>query len=216
MDISKNSLVDQVYSILRHDIITLKYPLGSRFNVNEIKDSLQVSSTPIREAINRLQQEGLMTYENNIGARIIGLSKHDVDEINELALTLHHKAIFLSVKRGDLDDMVNELKRHVAEYNKAKNEEDEVLAIYDFIGTYYHNCKNNRIDKSMKGIQGQQLLLRWIYAKTQTQRRADSETLDKMLSATIAKDPIAVCEALDAFTSKCVPFVLDYIKNYQE
>ena len=58
--VKRDSLVDQVYNILRGQIIRLHYPLGSRLNVNEIKNDLNVSSTPIREAVNRLQQEGLI------------------------------------------------------------------------------------------------------------------------------------------------------------
>ena len=57
--LKKESLVDQVYARLRGDIITLKLPLGSHVNVNELQDKLGVSCTPIREAVNRLQQEGL-------------------------------------------------------------------------------------------------------------------------------------------------------------
>ena len=66
--IKKQSLVDQLYSQLREEIITLRYPLGSRLNVNEIQDDYGVSSTPLREALNRLQQEGLVVMENNVGA----------------------------------------------------------------------------------------------------------------------------------------------------
>ena len=54
--------------MLRGDIITLRRPLGSKLNVNELQDELGVSCTPIREAVNRLQQEGLVVYENNVGA----------------------------------------------------------------------------------------------------------------------------------------------------
>ena len=54
--IKKRSLVDQVYEMLRGDIITLRRPLGSKLNVNELQDELGVSCTPIREAVNRLQQ----------------------------------------------------------------------------------------------------------------------------------------------------------------
>ena len=64
--IKKRSLVDQVYEMLRGDIITLRRPLGSKLNVNELQDELGVSCTPIREAVNRLQQEGLVVYENNV------------------------------------------------------------------------------------------------------------------------------------------------------
>ena len=72
--IKKRSLVDQVYERLRADIVSLRLPLGSKVNVNELQDILGVSCTPIREAINRLQQEGLVTYENNVGARVLTLT----------------------------------------------------------------------------------------------------------------------------------------------
>ena len=86
--IKKASLVDQIHSKLREDIITLKIPMGTRLNVNELQSDLGVSCTPIREAVNRLQQEELVVYENNVGARVLTLHEHDVREINELALTL--------------------------------------------------------------------------------------------------------------------------------
>lgn len=95
--IKKRSLVDQVYEMLRGDIITLRRPLGSKLNVNELQDELGVSCTPIREAVNRLQQEGLVVYENNVGAHILDLDQHDITEIEQLAMTLHCAAIRLAM-----------------------------------------------------------------------------------------------------------------------
>ena len=82
--LKKQSLVDQIYDQIRLGIITLKMPLGSRLNVSELQEKYGVSSTPIREAINRLQKEGLVEYENNIGARVVSISEDDVKEIQEL------------------------------------------------------------------------------------------------------------------------------------
>lgn len=93
--IKKRSLVDQVYEMLRGDIITLRRPLGSKLNVNELQDELGVSCTPIREAVNRLQQEGLVVYENNVGAHILDLDQHDITEIEQLAMTLHLSLIHI-------------------------------------------------------------------------------------------------------------------------
>ena len=62
LSIKKRSLVDMVYDKLRGAIIQLQLPLGSKLNVNELQDKIGVSCTPIREAINRLQQEGLVVY----------------------------------------------------------------------------------------------------------------------------------------------------------
>ena len=59
LSIKKQSLVDMVYEKLREAIIQLQIPLGSKLNVNELQSKMGVSCTPLREAINRLQQEGL-------------------------------------------------------------------------------------------------------------------------------------------------------------
>ena len=99
--IKKQSLVDQIYSRLREDILNLRFPLGSRINVNEIQDELGVSSTPLREALNRLQQEGLVVMENNVGASVLTLDAHDVEEIEELAFTLQSAAVRFSLELGD-------------------------------------------------------------------------------------------------------------------
>ena len=98
--LKKESLVDQVYARLRGDIITLKLPLGSHVNVNELQDKLGVSCTPIREAVNRLQQEGLVLYKNNVGAEVLTLEAHDVQEIQELALALQKEAARLAMLRA--------------------------------------------------------------------------------------------------------------------
>ena len=111
--IKKRSLVDQVYERLRSDIITLRLPLGSKVNVNELQDTLGVSCTPIREAVNRLQQEGLVTYENNVGAKVLTLEPKDVEEIQFLATTLHCAAAKLAMDRGDHKVMAEQLRRRL-------------------------------------------------------------------------------------------------------
>lgn len=98
--IKKQSLVDQIYQRLRENIITMQLPLGSHLNVNELQSQMGVSCTPIREAINRLQQEGLVVYENNVGARVLMLDEHDVREIQELAATLQVTASVWRSGRG--------------------------------------------------------------------------------------------------------------------
>ena len=154
--IKKRSLVDQVYEMLRGDIITLRRPLGS----NELQDELGVSCTPIREAVNRLQQEGLVVYENNVGAHILDLDQHDITEIEQLAMTLHCAAIRLAMAHGDRAAIVTGLEKYLEEYRRARNVQSEVMAVNRFVGTFYAHCGNRRLDANMISIQGQQLLLR--------------------------------------------------------
>lgn len=209
--IKKRSLVDQVYETLRRDIITLRRPLGSKLNVNELQEELGVSCTPIREAVNRLQQEGLVVYKNNVGAHILDLEEHDVIEIQQLAMTLHCAAIRLAMEHGDRSAIVAGLEKHLEEYRRVQSVQSEVMAVNGFVGTFYHHCGNRRLDASMISIQGQQLLLRYIYANCLTRRGSNAEDFEAMLAAARAGDADHICAALQANTDRSIPTLLEFV-----
>ena len=211
--IKKRSLVDQVYEVLRRDIITLRRPLGSKLNVNELQEELEVSCTPIREAVNRLQQEGLVVYKNNVGAHILDLEEHDVIEIVQLAMALHCAAIRLAMAHGDKSAMVTELEKHLEDYKRAQNVQSEVMAVNGFVGTYYHHCGNRRLDASMLSIQGQQLLLRYIYANCLTRRGSNAEDFEAMLEATRAGNADKICAGLQANTDRSIPTLIEFVRR---
>ena len=141
--IKKQSLVDQIYQRLRENIITMQLPLGSHLNVNELQSQMGVSCTPIREAINRLQQEGLVVYENNVGARVLMLDEHDVREIQELAATLQVTAVRLALRQGDRQRMALEIREQIRRYEQALTPQEEGGAVHELVGVFYHNCGNN-------------------------------------------------------------------------
>lgn len=161
--IKRTSLVDQVHDQIRADIIAMTYPLGGKLNVNELQEVYGVSSTPLREAITRLQAEGLVTYENNVGARVISLSDKDIVEIQDLALTLHSAAVRFSMERGDLNKLAEEVRQHAEAYQSAKSGNNRIKHIFCLIGAFYRFSGNTRLDMNMKIIQGQQLILRHLY-----------------------------------------------------
>ncbi len=194
--IKKRSLVDQVYERLRSDIITLRMPLGSKVNVNELQDTLGVSCTPIREAINRLQQEGLISYENNVGARVLTLTPRDVEEIQQLATTLHCAAARLAMERGDHAAMAGQLRRRLEEFQAAQSTQAQVQAVHHFIEVFYLHCGNRRLDKSMLSIQGQQLLLRNLYAAGGPDGARDSADFERICAGVEAGDVERVCAAI--------------------
>lgn len=211
--IKKQSLVDQVYEKLRGDILTLQRPLGSKLNVSELQEELGVSCTPIREAVNRLQQEGLVVYENNVGARVLALGPHDVEEIQQLAMTLHCAAVRLAMERGDREAILSELGKHIEEYRRAKSVQSEVTAVNRLVGTFYHHCGNRRLDESMISIQGQQLLLRYIYASQGADLEADLADFESMRQGVGRCRADLVCAALQENTDRAVPLILDYIRE---
>lgn len=194
--IKKRSLVDQVYERLRSDIISLHMPLGSRVNVNELQDTLGVSCTPIREAINRLQQEGLIEYENNVGARVIALTARDVEDIQHLATTLHCAAARLAMERGDHEAMAGQIGRRLEEFQAAQTVPAQVSAVHHLLEVFYVHCGNSRLDRSMLAIQGQQLLLRYLYAAHGVDRARDGADFARIRQGVAAGNADEVCAAI--------------------
>ena len=212
--IKKASLVDQIYSRLREDIITLKIPMGTRLNVNELQSELGVSCTPIREAVNRLQQEELVIYENNVGARVLTLDEHDVREIHELALTLQQAAVQLSMKNGNLDEMLDAVEEQLDRYKSARSPREGVKAVHNLIGVFYHHCGNRRLDRSMVAIQGQMLLLRYIYAECPGWSGHAAE-LTALRDGVEDEDARAVCAALQSYMEQSTPAILKWLKDHE-
>lgn len=212
--IKKASLVDQIYSTLREDIITMKLPMGARLNVNELQTELGVSCTPIREAVNRLQQEELVIYENNVGARVLTLDEHDVREIHELALTLQQAAVQLSMKNGNLDEMLDAVEEQLDRYKSARSPREGVKAVHNLIGVFYHHCGNRRLDRSMVAIQGQMLLLRHIYAECPGWSGHTAE-LTAVPDGVEDEDAGAVCAALQSYMDQSAPAILNWLKDHE-
>ena len=210
--IKKESLVDQVYQQLRESIITLRLPLGSHVNVNELQAELGVSCTPIREAVNRLTQEGLMTYENNVGATILTLSAHDVQEIQELAFTLQKEAVRLSMQRGDREQMYQEIEGQLNRYHRAGHAREEVQAVHELIRVFYHHCGNGRLDRSMIAIQGQQLLLRYLYCTWRNHRKDDVE-FQQILQGVRDNNETGICRALEENARRARPDILRHLEE---
>ena len=158
----KQSLSDQIYEILRKDIITQKVCCGDKLNIRELQERLSSSSTPIREAINRLQQEGLVDYVTNVGAKVIMIEKKDVEEINELCKILDCGAVRLAMATGRIEEIARELKQHIDGQERFLEEkkEDEYAYHSDQIHEVFYTFANNeRLARMSHQIQGQLSIL---------------------------------------------------------
>ena len=74
------SLADQIFDRLEDDIIQGVYPRGEILTELKLVEQLNVSRTPIREAVRRLEQERLIE-ETGKGSRILGITEDDLWDI---------------------------------------------------------------------------------------------------------------------------------------
>lgn len=79
------SLADQIFDELEHRILVGQYARGETFTEMKLSELLDVSRTPIREALRRLEQEHLIEMSTK-GAVIIGITKKDIAEMYEIRI----------------------------------------------------------------------------------------------------------------------------------
>ncbi|HEX8418588.1 MAG TPA: GntR family transcriptional regulator [Sphingomonas sp.] len=86
------TLSDQVFSILRERIVTGNLPDNSPIRQDAIAMELGVSKIPLREALGRLEQEGLLVSQANRGYTVRPMSADQVDDIYALRLAIEPAA----------------------------------------------------------------------------------------------------------------------------
>jgi DNA-binding GntR family transcriptional regulator len=74
------------YRALRRDIAELRLPPGKRLPVDELASQYQVSSTPIRQALRRLEGDGLVVTLRNRTFCVAPLSADELEEIQAIRM----------------------------------------------------------------------------------------------------------------------------------
>ena len=120
----KSSLSAQVYESIKEGIISLKYSPRSVLKERELSESLGVSRTPVREAIQRLAQESWLVPGDGKRMQVRPITAKDVHEIIQIRNLVEYAAVdeLLAngsprVIAGQLDSILNEMKAAEEEYS---------------------------------------------------------------------------------------------------
>ena len=123
MGFMKNeSLKLQAYNILKEKIIYCHYPPGSQLSEEILQNELGMSRTPIRDALSRLEQEGLVTIRPKRGITVESLRIKELNMIYEVRMLLECYAL---TTYGEMLDENKILEFYHIFSNIAKMSEDE-------------------------------------------------------------------------------------------
>ncbi|MGE0314932.1 MAG: GntR family transcriptional regulator [Lautropia sp.] len=91
--------VAEAYRIIRQRILDNVYPAGHRALEREFADELGLSRTPVREALLKLEAEGLIELIPRHGARVLPVSASDMAEIYQVLGALESTAAEIVTRR---------------------------------------------------------------------------------------------------------------------
>lgn len=102
------SLTELVAESLRDWIVSGELELGARLSEARIAKDLDVSRTPVREAINRLEMEGLLTVEPQRGSSVFLLEPKELAKLCDARVCLETTALATAIRENP-DDLYRTL-----------------------------------------------------------------------------------------------------------
>ena len=78
------NLNEWAYRSIKKRILDNEFKPGSQLNIEELSKELNISRTPIREALLRLKQKGFVVSFSNVGFFVCGITRDDLKDIFEL------------------------------------------------------------------------------------------------------------------------------------
>lgn len=106
-----STLPDHVYSILKQRILSCVLKPDERLVEKTLCDELQVSRTPLREALNRLSHEGLVFVQARAGYRVAPIDLESFRSLAELRAIIEPQAAALAAERATAEDIAG-LRAH--------------------------------------------------------------------------------------------------------
>lgn len=160
-------LRDVIFNTIREAIIVGELKPGERLMEVQLADKMGVSRTPVREAIRKLELEGLVEMLPRKGAHVADLSVKDIMDVLEVRSTLDGLASSLSASRIT-DEELKELK-HVqiqfANYVEKDNLQGTVKKDVEFHDIIYHSSRNDKLIQIINNLREQAQRFRVVYLK---------------------------------------------------
>ncbi len=143
---------DIVYEKLKTALRKRYIKQGTKLVEGTLAEQLGVSRTPVRDAIRRLEREGLVTSIANCGAFVITPTMEEIEETFQVRAALECRAIEMAVQKNDREGL--------AELRRLIDNEDTILA-QNRMEDYWPN--NDAIHLKIAKMSGNKVLVSYIH-----------------------------------------------------
>jgi DNA-binding GntR family transcriptional regulator len=150
-----NALRFKAYKAIKEKIIYLDFKPGEKIFENELAKSLNVSRTPVREALLMLEHEKLVTCSDSLGFIVKRFSTKDVEEYFALRKAIEDFVIPLVVEKITKEEIAN-LKANIAEGKRLISQGGDIRAIIrcesEFHELLYRAAKSDILYDTILGL----------------------------------------------------------------
>ncbi len=204
--IQRTSMKDQVYELIRQRIYAQHYLPGEEIKILSLSNELGVSNTPIREALNVLAAEGLLSTSMNNKFRVVELNEEMNVELNETIKVLLTGGYLTAHKDGRdarLEEMLKERFRRQKEILKTGDDHEYLLSTISFDKSFVEITGNKKLIKMFDDNSYLfYLFIRHTIWKEEGNREKALSEHEQLIKAVSANDSKLVTELLEKHYDK--------------
>ncbi len=156
------SLKDRAYQNIKLQIIRGNLKPGTRLPEEEISKAMNISRAPVREAFNRLEEEGFVTIIPRKGAAVSNITAQAIEDIFEIRETLESLAVEKSIGKisiEKLEKVGESFKNFINKPTNAENRIQYLVLDKKFHDLLSQNCGNKKLIELLANLQEQ---IRWL------------------------------------------------------
>jgi DNA-binding GntR family transcriptional regulator len=179
----RKSLGEHVFESLKHSIVRGKIAPGEWLVESHIAETLGISRTPVREAIHKLEREGLIERQPRGGFTVLGFERDDIEETFGIRSVLEGYAARLAAVKHDAHEL-EVLENKIDEFQNALDRKK--MNLLPAINTEFHDLlyglsKSPKLINMINGLRDQIYRYRQVILKEK--KFASTSNLDhkKML-----------------------------------
>ena len=153
----RKSLGEHVFESLKQAIIQGNITAGEWLVESHIAETLGISRTPVREAIHKLEREGLIERQPRGGFTVLGLNRNDIEETFGIRSVLEGYAARLAAEKHKKEELAP-LEKKIEEFQNAL--ERKKMDVLPVINTEFHDMlyalsKSPKLVHMINGLQDQ-------------------------------------------------------------
>ena len=212
-------LRDVVFKTLRQAILKGELEPGERLMEIQLAERLGVSRTPIREAIRKLELEGLVLMIPRKGAEVAEITRQDMEDVLEVRTALEELAVKDACDHIT-DAQLSELKKASNEFKKALLEGKDLVTCAD-ADMHFHDVilsatNNRRLIQMLNNLSEQMYRYRMEYLKDERTHKTLIEEHDAIRRALKKHDKVKAGAAIRVHIDNQKRSILESLTEKEE
>lgn len=211
------SLADIAYQKIKDDIIKNKLKPGEMIRSTQIAEELNMSRTPIREAISSLEKEGLLETKNGVGVFVTEISESELVELFEIRAALEILTLKMMMRKDFDKSVFRQFKKEWIDLEKRfqGGEEDVFEEINELDERTHKEIKKQASSELLKKLIEDNIELRMnriqclsVYALNDAENTIEQHLA--LLELILTNDYLNASKMLEKHISDAVHYILQY------